>query len=81
MRYDPSNVARGCVADDIEGHTRLKHVLSVDTATGEVECAHLPLEVTADGNIATYRVRFKSIHPIFGGKALPQAFHCYGPLG
>ena len=57
----------------------LKHVLSVDTGTGEVECAHLPLEVSADGTIATYRVRFRAIHPIFGGNVLPQAFHCYGP--
>lgn len=91
MRYTHLN-ARGATVHDIEGRRRIDHVMSVDTETGEVECAYWPIRLKPDpkpwhapmveshlDEVDTFVMRFHGIAPIFGGADSPQAFHCYGP--
>jgi hypothetical protein len=79
MIYDPSNVMKPAHAYDVQSQEQLGHVMSIDTETGEVVCADLPIRVNEqrDG-VATHTLRFRTIYPIFGGYPLPCLFHCYG---
>jgi hypothetical protein len=72
--------ARGALVFDVEAVTPLERVLSIDTASGEVACAHQPARVNHCGELQTVTQRFRSIHPIFAGQLQPCLFHCYGRI-
>lgn len=78
MIYDGHNVARNTKVFDVESKAEMRKVVAIDVGTGEVECFFDPLEVTASGDLATFKIKFSAIHPIRGGAALPCLFHCYG---
>ena len=78
MNYNPNNVERGTNVFDVEANAKIDRVTSIDTDTGEVECCSEPLQITAFGEIATFKIKFTAIHPIRGGAMLPCLFHCYG---
>jgi hypothetical protein len=81
MRYDRDNVMPGTKCIDAKSGKELERVLAVDTDKCEVEIAHYPYRVAADGeSIETFVVAFEAIstgiHPRTG---LPNEFKCYGP--
>ena len=83
MRYDRNNVMPGTKCFDAKSGRELEHVISVDTDRCEVEIAHYPFRIAADGeSVATYVVAFSAIsagiHPHTG---LPNEFKCYGQSG
>lgn len=70
--------ARGALVIDVEAMTQLERVLRIDTASGEVVCAHQPARVDHRGELQTVTLRFRAIHPIYAGQLQPCLFHCYG---
>ncbi|MBB1602002.1 hypothetical protein [Variovorax sp. UMC13] len=72
--------ARGAVVFDVEATTQLERVLRIDTASGEVVCAHQPARIDQRGELQTVTLRFRAIHPIFAGQLQPCLFHCYGRI-
>lgn len=77
--YTASNTRRAKVYD-VDTKEELKQVASIDTETGEAVVFRHPLKITADGEAETYKVRYRTISPIFGGYPVPCLFHCYGRL-
>lgn len=78
--YTASNTRRAKVYD-VDTKEELKHVASIDTETGEVTIFPLPVRLNADRTeVETYKVRYRTISPIFGGYPVPCLFHCYGRL-
>lgn len=81
MIYGPRNVHLPAHAYDVDRLEMLLQVISIDTATGEVECWHSPMRLTAAGDeVETFTLRFTTIYPIMGGYRAPTLFHCYGRL-
>lgn len=74
--FDHKN-ANGARVWDIDTKSELRQVMSINTQTGEVVCAEMPLRVFAD-EVATFAVRYRTISPIYGGMPKPCLFHCYG---
>ena len=79
MLYTNHN-ARGATVTDVDRKEKLLQVMMVDTERGEVECAFKPIRVNHLGEVDTFKVRFRTISPIFGGSPYPCLFHCYGRL-
>jgi hypothetical protein len=65
---------------DVDTKQELRAVMAVDIDAGTVERAHQPWRLVGD-EVATYTERYRTIHPIYGGKDDPQLFHCYGRIG
>ncbi|MBB1599491.1 hypothetical protein [Variovorax sp. UMC13] len=81
MKYGNGNVERSTLVYDVDRVERLNKVLSIDVDAGIVECCHEPLQLNHDGTeVASFQLRFRSIHAIFGGCRKPTLFHCYGRL-
>lgn len=78
MIYSSRNVLMGCTVHDVEGRAKVKHVIALDTDSGEVTLGSNPFRVDANGHLATEVIRFRSIYPICVGNEPPLAFHCYG---
>lgn len=74
--FDGGN-AKGARVYDVDTKQQITHVLWVDADAGEVACAHDPVRLVGD-EIDTYKVRFRSIYPIWGGSPTAVLFHCYG---
>lgn len=74
--FDHEN-ANGASVWDIDTKSELRQVMSINTQTGEVVCAEMPLRVSAN-EVATFTVRYRTISPIYGGMPKPCLFHCYG---
>ena len=79
MIYNGRN-ARGSRVYDVEAKTRIDRVLMVNTKTGSVVVGTSPVRLNHKGKIDRYTVKFQSIYPIFGGRATPVLFHCYGRI-
>jgi len=80
MLYTHRNVLPGTTLCNLDTGERFRHVLSIDTATGEVEMVPLPIRLAADGDtILTETVRFQAVWPILD-RGVPCAFHCHGRL-
>lgn len=80
MIYDHTNVRIPAHAYDVDMLALLREVISLDTETGEVVCAHEPVRLLpGTDDLDTYTLRFRSIYPLgaddFGR---PCLFHCYG---
>ena len=78
MIYDATNCQPGCSVYDADTKQRIDRVVAINANAGWVQVAEQPLRVTAHGHIATRRIRFASIYPIFGWRTAPTLFHCYG---
>jgi hypothetical protein len=74
--YDHSNALSATVYD-VDTCEKIVQVISIDTQAGEVLCAYFPTRVV-DDDVETYTIRYRAIHPIFGGSPWPVLFHCYG---
>jgi len=72
--------ARSALVFDVEMMTQLERVLRIDTASGEVVCAHEPARIDQRGELQAVTLRFRAIHPIFAGQLQPCLFHCYGRI-
>lgn len=79
MIYDSSN-ARGAPVFDVDTKERLNRVLAINPSAGWVLVVDEPLRVTAHDQVASKRIRFRSIHAIRGLEREPSLFHCYGRL-
>lgn len=78
-RIFTANNATGAAVYDVDTKRKLAHVMSVNIDTGEVECAEFPYRLSGhETKVETFALRFDSIHPIYGGRLMPQLFHCYG---
>lgn len=62
---------------DVDTLKKIGMVLSIDTHKGEVTVTDMPLRVVGD-EIAHQVLRYRAIHPIYGGNRTPVLFHCYG---
>lgn len=74
--FDASNTL-GAKVFDVEARRILDRVVLVDTTAGVVVRDEYPLRVVGD-EIAQFTERFETIYPIYGGRAKPVLFHCYG---
>lgn len=74
--YDWSS-APGATVYEVETNRKLDRAVSVDTTAGVVVRHEYPLRIEI-GEVASFTERYESIHPIYGGRALPMLFHCYG---
>ena len=80
MLYTPSN-ARGATVHDVDTGERIDRVQKVDAKNGWIMVEHDPVRISPDGrHVIGYRIRFRSIYPIFAGQGAPVLFHCYGRL-
>lgn len=78
MVYTYANVTPKCAVVDIEGGPlSLVDVESVDVERAQVHVLDRPITLNQHGEVVSHVVQFRSIHPIFGGRPLPVAFHCY----
>lgn len=81
MIYGPRNVHLPAHVYDVDRLEMLSNVCSINTTTGEVECHHSPVRLTAKGDeFEMFTIRFTTIYPIKGGYRAPTLFHCYGRL-
>ena len=80
MIYNSSNTAAGTTVYDVDVKEKIMRVMSVDTDRNVLMCVSDPVEVSGDGCIATYEVKFRTIYPISGRRILPELFHCFGRL-
>lgn len=80
MIYNASNVPVGTTVYNVDTKEKVMRVMSIDTDRNVVVCVSDPCEIAADGTLATYEIKFRSIYPIYGGRFLPDLFHCYGLL-
>ena len=62
---------------DIDTKQELKYVASVDTVAMELVCYEFPLRCEGE-RMASFTIKYRAIHPIYGGGFLPCLFHCYG---
>lgn len=69
--------AAGAAVADVEARLFFQSVMSVDVDAGEIELVHQPLRMVGN-EIVTYKVRYRSIYPIYAGQMRPVLFHCYG---
>ena len=80
MIYDYAN-APGATVHDMDAGERIDRVLKVDAKNGWIMVGHNPVRLSLDGRrVIGYRIRFRSIYPIFAGQGTPVLFHCYGRL-
>ncbi|ULR87410.1 hypothetical protein [Comamonas sp. B21-038] len=77
MIYSPANVDRAAVYD-VDRNEKFEMPLLVNTGTGSVVVAKLPLRLNHKGKVDRETIHFDSIHPIYGGGIKPCLFHCYG---
>ena len=80
MIYTSKNVTVPCRVYDVDTVQEIRRVAEVNAKAGWIKVSKLPLRVNAHGQIESERIRFGSIHPIFGGAHSPVMFHCYGRL-
>lgn len=78
MIYDATNCSPRCAVYDVDTKERIDQVVAINAKAGWVQVAEQPLRVTAHHHIATRRIRFESVYPIFGDRTNPVLFHCYG---
>jgi hypothetical protein len=78
--YSRHNVEPGSQVFDVEFDLELTEVQEVDVTAGELTCYFKPLAMDKDGNARTRKLRYRTIHPIYGGGSKPCLFHCYGRL-
>ena len=78
MIFNHDNVARLCRVFDVDAIQEISQVLNVDIERSEIEVAEVPLRLSGADQIATRRIAFRSIYPIYAGSPLPCMFHCYG---
>lgn len=76
MIYDRNN-ALGATVYDVDTRQKIMQVMQIDTDANELLCAYFPLRVV-DERVDAYTIRYRAIHPIFGGSPWPVLFHCYG---
>ena len=69
--------SKGAQVYDVDTLEQLTEVISVDIDEGVVERAYKPIRLVGD-TLDTYKVRFRSIYPIWGGSPTAVLFHCYG---
>lgn len=74
------NVSRDCEVHDVDTKERIERVLSVNTKAGWILVAEHPVRPNAHGHVQSRRIRYRAIHPIYGGEPMPCLFHCYGKL-
>ena len=79
MVYEAGTVCFGTQVYDVDHKLRIDRVMRVDTDNGVVVCAQIPFHVL-NGEVATYTLKFRSIHAIYGGSPIPCLFHCYGEI-
>jgi hypothetical protein len=77
MIYSPENCSPSVSVYDVDRNEIINHVAFIDMDRLEVNCADYPLQRYGDV-LAMAATRYRSIHPIFGGKTRPILFHCYG---
>jgi hypothetical protein len=78
MMYTHEN-APGSTVFDVETGEKINYVRAADTEAGVLECFHHPYRIKpGTDEVETFRVKFRTIHPIFGLDRKPQLFHCYG---
>lgn len=70
------NVDAPCLVFDIANGVEIKQVESIDLNKAMLTIYEDPPQII-NGEIDTFEMRFKSIHPIYGGSARPVSFHCY----
>ncbi len=78
--YSRHNVEADAGVFDVESLQEVSEVYEVDVTAGELTCYVKPLAVDKDGNACTRKLRYRTIHPIYGGGSKPCLFHCYGRL-
>lgn len=76
--FNGSN-APGAPVYCMDSGEKLEYVMSIDADKGEVVIAHQPLRARGD-ELDTYKLRFRSIYPIYGGGFRACLFHCYGQV-
>lgn len=79
MIYGPTNVMRATRVYDVDRKEMLDQVMSLDNGTGEVVCAYKPFQYL-NGEVLTYKLKFRSVYAIYAGQPLPCLFHCYGRI-
>ena len=77
MIYNGTNAA-GALVMDVDAKQRIDRVLMVNTKTGAVVVGTNPYRPNHKGSIERETIYFDSVYPIFGGRAAPVLFHCYG---
>lgn len=78
MIYSTHNVQLPARVYDVDTMQEVRYAVEVDTATGVVRCFTEPLQVDHKGEAVCHTIRYRAIHPVFGGYRLPCLFHCYG---
>jgi len=79
MIFQAGSVCPKTEVYDVNRIQKIERVIQIDTKIGEVVCAQIPLHVV-DGKVATYTLKFRSVHAIYGGSPVPCLFHCYGEI-
>lgn len=80
MLYTHENVALPCRVFDVDTKEEIKHVAEVNPKAGWLKVHEHPLRLDGHGQVASKRIRFRSIHAIKGLEGAPCLFHCYGRL-
>lgn len=80
MLYASDNVMPRTRIYDVDTKTEIREVITVNAKAGWLLVADKPLRSTEHGQIASRRIRFRSIYPIHGAEPRPCLFHCYGRL-
>lgn len=79
MLYTWEN-AKGAQVVDIQSGETFSRVMEVNTSAGWIKVQDEPPRIDAQGRVIGHRIRFESIHPIWGYEHAPAAFHCYGRI-
>lgn len=77
MIFNSENAA-GALVMHVDTKQRIDRVLMVNTKTGAVVVGTDPYRLNHKGKIDRETIYFDSVYPIFGGRAAPVMFHCYG---
>ena len=77
MIYDYRTCDRATVFD-VDTKEKISRVLAVNAGAGWIKVSTLPLRANEHGQVVAHRIRFRAIHPIYGGGTKPCLFHCYG---
>lgn len=77
MIFDHTNTDRAAVFD-VDTKEQIGRVLAVNAGAGWLQVLDKPVRANEYGQVASHRIRFQAIHPIYGGGTKPCLFHCYG---
>jgi len=77
MIYTYRNACRSTTFD-VEAGVDLHQVISINTDTGDVVVAKVPLVLNSEGEIDTETLRYHSVCAIHGGMWMAQLFLCFG---